>query len=182
MVAIEFDPALTGLLAVVATVLAVALAVVAALLASRLQRLRRDLEAAVDVGAGEDVVGVLGRHGEDLDRLRQDLVTVHQNTEHLRDLLRTTVSRVGVVRYDAFEDMGGALSFSAALLDEQGDGLVLSAINGRSETRCYAKPVVGGDSAHNLSAEEAAAIEAAVNGQSSTALPPEGRRRRRRAS
>ena len=51
---------------------------------------------------------------------------------------------VAVVRYDAFGDMGGRLSFSAALLDDQGDGLVLSSINGRSETRTYAKALVGG--------------------------------------
>ena len=45
------------------------------------------------------------------------------------------LSRVAVVRYDAFGDLAGALSFSAALLDDAGNGLVLSSINGRSETR-----------------------------------------------
>ncbi len=68
---------------------------------------------------------------------------------------------VAVVRYDAFGDMGGRLSFSAALLDDQGDGLVLSSINGRSETRTYAKSLVGGESEHTLSPEEQDAITAA---------------------
>jgi hypothetical protein len=68
---------------------------------------------------------------------------------------------VAVVRYDAFGDMGGRLSFSAALLDDQGDGLVLSSINGRSETRTYAKALVGGQSEHTLSPEEQDAIAAA---------------------
>ncbi len=68
---------------------------------------------------------------------------------------------VAVVRYDAFGDMGGRLSFSAALLDDQGDGLVLSSINGRSETRTYAKALVGGASEHTLSPEEQDAITAA---------------------
>ena len=49
---------------------------------------------------------------------------------------------VAVVRYDAFADMGGRLSFSAALYDDSGDGFVLSSINGRSETRTYAKALV----------------------------------------
>jgi hypothetical protein len=66
-----------------------------------------------------------------------------------------------VVRYDAFGDMGGRLSFSAALLDDSGDGLVISSINGRSETRTYAKSLVGLQSDHTLSPEEQEAIETA---------------------
>ena len=68
---------------------------------------------------------------------------------------------VAVVRYDAFADMGGRLSFSAALYDDSGDGLVLSSINGRSETRTYAKALVGFQSDHSLSPEEQEAIETA---------------------
>jgi hypothetical protein len=68
---------------------------------------------------------------------------------------------VGVVRYDAFGDMGGRLSFSAALYDDNGDGLVISSINGRSETRTYAKQLVGHGSDHSLSPEEKEAIAAA---------------------
>ncbi|MGH8971411.1 MAG: DUF4446 family protein [Actinomycetes bacterium] len=68
---------------------------------------------------------------------------------------------VGVVRYDAFRDMGGRLSFSAAIYDDNGDGLVISSINGRSETRTYAKELSGLRSEHSLSPEEEAAIAAA---------------------
>ena len=68
---------------------------------------------------------------------------------------------VGVVRYDAFGDMGGRLSFSAALFDDEGNGLVISSINGRSETRTYAKPLVDLRSDHSLSPEEEDAIRLA---------------------
>ena len=68
---------------------------------------------------------------------------------------------VSVVRYDAFGDMGGALSFSAAIYDDQGDGLVISSINGRQETRTYAKALVGFKSEQTLSPEEQQAIDAA---------------------
>ena len=71
---------------------------------------------------------------------------------------------VAVVRYDAFADMGGHLSFSAALFDEQGDGLVISSINGRSETRTYAKGVKGGVSDQTLSPEEEQVIGHAMRG------------------
>ena len=115
-----------------------------------------------------------------IGRLREDLTTVHGNTETLRDLQRSAISRIGLVRYDAFPDMGGMLSFSAALLDERGDGVVISAINGRQETRAYGKPLVSGSSQHNLSEEEEAAVKAALDSGRSDALSAPGGKRRRR--
>jgi hypothetical protein len=76
-----------------------------------------------------------------------------------------------MVRYDAFEDMGGRLSFSAALLDDHGNGVVITSINGRTETRTYAKPIVNLKSEHNLSDEERAAIEGAVAGRAKSTAP-----------
>ena len=70
----------------------------------------------------------------------------------------TALRHVAVVRYDAFADMGGRLSFSAALYDDDGNGIVLSSINGRSETRTYAKALTGLRSEHSLSPEEQQAI------------------------
>jgi hypothetical protein len=76
----------------------------------------------------------------------------------------TALRHVAVVRYDAFGDMGGRLSFSAAVYDDAGDGLVISSINGRSETRTYAKELVNLRSEQALSPEEEQAIEAALRG------------------
>ena len=69
---------------------------------------------------------------------------------------------MALLRYDAFEDVGGRLSFSCALLDDQGNGVVLTSINGRQETRVYAKPVNLGTSSHNLSLEEEESIRRAL--------------------
>jgi hypothetical protein len=66
------------------------------------------------------------------------------------------------VRYDAFGDMGGRLSFTAALLDDSGDGLVITSINGRTESRAYAKGVKDGRSDQSLSPEETQAIALAL--------------------
>lgn len=151
------------------------------LLALRLRKMRRTYAAAVGSDSQEDLFEVLRGHGDDIARLREDLGVIHGNTEHLRDLIRGTVSRVGVIRYNAFDDMGGALSFSAALLDEHGDGVVVSAINGRTETRAYAKPVVDGQSEHHLSPEEQDAIREAISGEK-PARGTAGRGRRRRAA
>ena len=76
----------------------------------------------------------------------------------------TAVRHVAIVRYDAFGDMGGKLSFSAALYDDNGDGLVITSINGRSETRSYAKGLTHGRSDQRLSPEEEDAIARARGG------------------
>jgi hypothetical protein len=73
-----------------------------------------------------------------------------------------SLRHVAVVRFDAFGDMGGRLSFSAAIVDDAGDGLVLTAIHGRGETRSYAKGLVGGKAEHTLSPEETEAVMAAT--------------------
>jgi hypothetical protein len=71
------------------------------------------------------------------------------------------VRDVAIVRYDALQEMSGQLSFSLALLNAVGDGVVLSSINGRAETRTYAKPVRAGKAVQELSPEEAQAVHSA---------------------
>jgi len=68
---------------------------------------------------------------------------------------------VAIVRYDALQEMSGQLSFSLALLNAVGDGVVLSSINGRAETRTYAKPVRAGKGVQELSPEEAQVVHSA---------------------
>jgi hypothetical protein len=172
------EPEVILAIAGAALLLALVFGVLLARTSRRLSRLQAHHSAAFP-GSADDVVTVLSRHTAELGEIREDLGTVHSNTEHLRDLLRGSVSRVGVVRYDAFEDMGGQLSFSVALLDEYSNGLVISAINGRSETRTYGKPVHGGTSDHNLSREESESISAAIERRPPSTLPPASRRPRR---
>lgn len=71
---------------------------------------------------------------------------------------------VGLVRYDALQEMSGQMSFSLALLNAAGDGVVVSSINGRAETRTYAKTVRASEGTQELSPEEEAAIRSAKLG------------------
>ena len=89
---------------------------------------------------------------------------------------------VAIVRYDALHEMSGQLSFSLALLNSTGDGVVLSSINGRAETRTYAKPVVGGRGDQELSPEEAEAVHSARLGTGLSSVIPGPAERRDRAS
>jgi Protein of unknown function (DUF4446) len=78
---------------------------------------------------------------------------------------------VAVVRYDALKEMAGQLSFSIALLNATGDGIVLTSINGRTETRTYAKVVAAGHGVQRLSPEEEQSVRAARLGTGLPAVP-----------
>lgn len=108
------------------------------------------------------VRGLLDGHGRSLKRLEAAIRQLAQQDRAISERLDGAVQLVGLVRYDAFAEMGGRLSFSCALLDEHGDGVVITSINGRQDTRVYAKPVRGGRSSHNLSEEEEHAIRQAT--------------------
>ncbi|MBE3591494.1 MAG: DUF4446 family protein [Thermoanaerobacter sp.] len=89
-----------------------------------------------------------------LDKLKIDLNSLDKEG-------KTAIKKVGMVRYNAFPDVGSDLSFSIALLDSNDDGIVLSGIYGRNETATFAKPIERGQSKYPLSAEEVQAIERA---------------------
>jgi hypothetical protein len=83
---------------------------------------------------------------------------VSAEIHRLRGDVSTTLRHLAVVRYDAFGDMGGHLSWSMALLDDGGDGVVLTSIHGRSDSRTYAKNVTSWSGNQQLSPEEEEAI------------------------
>jgi uncharacterized protein YlxW (UPF0749 family) len=125
-------------------------------------------------------VVLLTKHDQDLSQLKAVVRQLADGQRRQGEAMLRTIQRIGLVRYDAFDDMGGHLSFSAALLDGQGNGLVVTSINGRQDTRCYAKPVEGWTSTHNLSEEEELAIQRALTSgqpaqQMRLAAPARGR-------
>ena len=99
----------------------------------------------------------------EIAELRRRLDEQAGERAELRGALRAAVSRTATIRYDAFRESGGQLSSSTALLDADGNGVVLTSINGRSEGRTYAKSVTGGHSHTPLSDEETEAIRLAMS-------------------
>ena len=93
-----------------------------------------------------------------VDALPEDVVGLRQEVAALQAETRTALRHLAVVRYDAFGDMGGHLSWSVALLDDAGDGVVLSSIHGRSDARTYAKSITGWTCEQQLSPEEDEAV------------------------
>lgn len=163
----------TTQLVAVAAAAAAALALLVALIAHlRFGRLRRAYSVLQGGDDSASLLSVVRRQADEIARLRTEVGTAGRQLEGARSDLADAIRHVSVVRYDAFADMGGRLSFSAALLDDAGDGLVLTSINGRTETRSYAKGVKGGTSEHTLSPEEEQAIAFALRGGAAGAERP----------
>lgn len=90
-----------------------------------------------------------------------DAHALRQEVAALRAEAKSALKHLAVVRYDAFGDMGGHLSWSLALLDDNGDGTVMTSIHGRNDARSYAKTVREWTSDAQLSPEELEAISSA---------------------
>jgi hypothetical protein len=174
-------------LAVLAAVLSAA-AVATAVLALRILGQLRASVAVLNRGAEDSSESLLessGRHaaaaeqltaryGDVLVAIERQRLQGEQTATAVRAELAASIThlltetgkglrRVAMVRYDAFEDLAGRLSFSIALLDDHGDGVTISAINGRSDSRVYAKGVQAqGPAGPDLSPEEQQAVRAAM--------------------
>ncbi len=102
--------------------------------------------------------GSAGDAGEGPEPLPEDVHGLRQEVAALRAEAADALKHLAVVRYDAFGDMGGHLSWSLAVLDDSGNGVVLTSIHGRSEARTYAKSIADWRSEQQLSPEEEEAI------------------------
>ena len=98
-----------------------------------------------------------------VEDLPTDVEGLRAEVHALRMEASQALRHLAVVRYDAFGDMGGHLSWSMALLDDGGDGVLLTSIHGRSEARTYAKNIRGWSCEQQLSPEEEEAVKFAKN-------------------
>jgi hypothetical protein len=124
----------------------------------------RRMEAKGPIQLDDVLRGILEGQAKSIQRLENAIRSLNGADRRQQDLIEGAVRHVGLVRYDAFEDVGGRLSFSCAMLDAHGNGVVVTSINGRQDTRVYAKPISDGKSPHNLSVEEEEAIRQALAG------------------
>ncbi|HEV8536393.1 MAG TPA: DUF4446 family protein [Candidatus Limnocylindria bacterium] len=149
--------------------LALALGVAVVLLAAWvawLQRaqvlMRRRLQRLMGDGDGAGLDELLDKQFRRLDNVVERVEALNNLHHELERLAQHSIQRVGVVRFNPFADTGGDQSFAIALLDADGNGLVLSSLHSRTDTRVFAKQVQGGRSKHALSDEEQDAIRKAL--------------------
>jgi hypothetical protein len=143
-----------GAIVVAAAALAVALSQIAVV------RGLRDRLAAIP--EDQSVFDALRRLDDDLATAEQKISRLEPVVRSLSDRMPQAIRHSAVVRYDAHQDLAGQLSRSIALLDEHGDGLVITLMKGRAEAIFYTKMVRGGRGAEPLSPEENQAIRRAL--------------------
>jgi hypothetical protein len=150
-----------GWIAIAAAAVALVALGVALVLHVRLRRVRAAQAALLGRGSGDLVDFAVSLQGR-IDGLHRAVDEVAAALGRLERRVDSTVSRLAVVRYDAYENTGGHQSASVALLDASRSGVVLSAIQGRDYARIYIKELDDGRAAVSLSPEEQDAVERAM--------------------
>ncbi len=130
-------------------------------LRDRLLRLERRLESLLTGEEDEDPGMALGPLTARFSRMNARTERLAVQTRGIEKTLQHSVQGMGMVRYSAYADTGGDQSFSLALVDGEGDGVVLSGLYARDTTRVYAKPVEGWSSPRSLTGEEELALSKA---------------------
>jgi hypothetical protein len=150
-----------GPIVVVLVVAVVLLLLLVLWLTRQLNQLRKRV-VGLTRGEDGDLGDVLGAHLERVYELGREVDRLATRTGRLESGAVRAFQRVGLVRFNPFEDTGGNQSFALALLDAEGNGWVLSSLHSRTATRVYAKAIRDGRSDGALSEEEAAAIKQAT--------------------
>jgi len=126
---------------------------------SYMKKRYRKMMTGVD---GQNLERMLIGHIEETQKVVEENKRIDAENKAISALLQKALTRVGVVRFRAFEDMGSDLSYAVALLDAENNGVILSSIFGREDSRSYVKPIEGGKSTYTLTDEEQQALQKAM--------------------
>lgn len=99
---------------------------------------------------------------DDAKAVSEENQEIKHNIEDIRALLQQAITKVAVVRFRAFEDMGSDLSYAVAMLDSDNNGVIMSSIFGREDSRSYVKPITAGKSSYPMTDEEEDALKQAM--------------------
>lgn len=157
-----FDQSALSLAVVVLAVAVAALAGWLLVLQRSEARLRSRLRRILSDNGSTGLDEVLDGQATRIEHLATRLDALNALERELEASSRSALQKVGVIRFNPFQDSGGDQSFAIALLDQGGTGVVVSSLHGRAETRIFAKQVTNGRSTHALSDEEQQAIKTAL--------------------
>ena len=110
----------------------------------------------------DDLEDMLIQHIHEVERVAATNAQILEENESIRQFIRHSVVRVASMRFRAFEDMGGDLSYAVAMLDANNDGVIFSSIFARADSRSYIKPIKNGSSDYPLTDEEKGVLREAM--------------------
>ncbi|MBC8064738.1 MAG: DUF4446 family protein [Chlorobia bacterium] len=143
-------------------VLSLALGIAFFLQSRKIKRLNSRWKDLMDGVKGENLERLLYDHLRERMQIQTQIDGLGERVLILEDKMTGAKRHLGLVKYDAFEDVGGSQSFALAIYDDRGDGALLTSLIGRSDCRVYSKPLMAGKSERSLSQEEQRAIQEAV--------------------
>jgi len=151
-----------GAIVVVLVFAVIVLLVAVVILARRIAGLDRRIGSLTRGGDGTSLESTIQAHIDKVGTLTRGVDELASRSAMLERTQRRAIQRVGLVRFNPFEDTGGNQSFALALLDQHGDGLVISSLHARAGTRVYGKAIAAGKSEAALSDEEGEALKQAL--------------------
>lgn len=152
-----------GIVIIVLLILVIILVVQAISGSMRLSRLERKYKMFMKGSDAQSLEKTFVRKFAQIDRLYEAKEEHENSINHIKKSFDRIFSKYGVEKYDAFDDVGGKLSFALALLDKENTGLILNAVHSRDNCFLYLKEIVKGESYVMLSQEEVEALRKAVN-------------------
>ena len=152
-----------GIIIIILLVLTIFLLVKSASSSMRLSRLERKYKTFMKGSDAQSLEKIFVRKFAQIDKLYEAKEDHEHDILFIKKNLEKMFSKYGVDKYDAFDDVGGKLSFALALLDKDNTGLILNAVHSRDNCFLYLKEIVKGESYVMLSQEEVEALRKAVN-------------------
>ena len=144
------------------SVVSIILAVVLIIVLCKLKTLKRRVDSLTRGKDTESLEDIIVSYLERVESLEEGEEITRAAFNAIKDNLKITYQKTGLVKYDAFREMSGALSYSLALLDKENNGVLISSMYSREGCYTYAKEIIKGESKINLSEEEAEALKQAV--------------------
>ena len=148
---------------IVSGVIILALIVVNVLLLIRFNQTNNKIDTLLEKGKIKDFKDIFLLQKEKNNGLEEEIKEAFLKIKNLEDICETTIRKIGVVRFNPFNNMGGNQSFIIAMLDNKNNGFLISSLFVKDGNRVYAKTVKQGKSDYVLSEEEVEAINRAVN-------------------
>ena len=155
---IESDMIIIGIAAVL--VILLVLLIVAL---SKIGKLKKQYNVFMEGKDGKSLEETFQKKFENMDFINDELKKIQGRLELIDENLLKTYQKVAIVKYDAFNEMGGKLSFSLALLSQTNDGFIINAMHSREGCYTYIKEIIDGNSVITLSEEEQEALDTALN-------------------
>lgn len=160
---LNFDP---GILVILSFIISILLIILIITLFLRQSRLEVNYRIFMKGKNGKSLEETFKQQFDDIDVVKEQTDLLHKRMMYVEKSLNKSYQKCGIVKYDAFKEIGGKLSFAYALLNDSNTGFVMNCIHSREGSYTYIKDVIRGECELQLSDEEAEAIKIAMTASS----------------